>query len=108
MKMRRAAIAAALLTMAALPAVASAHPIESGELYVPWGSAPGKEQAVKFTRGGATAQAAQASGLELVGNADKDGTTNSDLAFWGDLAYAGNYNGFRILDVRGDQPSTLV
>jgi hypothetical protein len=108
MKMRTAAIAAALLTMAALPAIASAHPIESGELYVPWGSAPGKEQAVKLTRGGATAQTAQASGLELVGNADKDGTTNSDLAFWGDLAYAGNYNGFRILNVRGDQPTTLV
>ena len=25
--------------------------------------------------------------------------TNSDLAFWGDLVYAGNYEGFRILDV---------
>jgi hypothetical protein len=24
---------------------------------------------------------------------------NSDLAFWGDLAFAGNYNGFRIIDI---------
>ena len=27
------------------------------------------------------------------------GGTNSDLAFWGDRAYAGNYDGFRIFDV---------
>jgi hypothetical protein len=25
--------------------------------------------------------------------------TNSDLAFWGDRAYAGNYNSFRIFDI---------
>ena len=44
--------------------------------------------------------------MSLVGNADKDGTINSDLAFWGNLAYAGNYGGFRILDISGDQPQT--
>jgi hypothetical protein len=27
------------------------------------------------------------------------GATNSDLAFWGDRAYAGNYDGFRIFDI---------
>jgi hypothetical protein len=108
MKMRTAAFAAALLATALVPAAASAHPIESGELYVPWGNAPGKENAVQLTRGAVAAQDAQASGLELVGNVDKDGTTNSDLAFWGDLAYAGNYNGFRILNIRGDQPTTVV
>jgi hypothetical protein len=27
------------------------------------------------------------------------GATNSDLTFWGDRAYAGNYDGFRIFDV---------
>jgi hypothetical protein len=37
--------------------------------------------------------------MELIGNSPKPGTTNSDLAFWGDLAYSGNYNGFRIVDV---------
>jgi hypothetical protein len=108
MKMRTAVLTAALLTLAVVPATAGAHPIESGELYVPWGSAPGKEQAVQLTRGAVAAQDAQTVGLELVGNADKDGTTNSDLAFWGDLAYAGNYNGFRIMNIRGDQPQTLI
>lgn len=37
--------------------------------------------------------------MALVGNSDKDGTTNSDLAFWKDLAFSGNYNGFRILNI---------
>lgn len=27
------------------------------------------------------------------------GATNSDLSFWGDRAYAGNYDGFRIFDI---------
>jgi hypothetical protein len=31
-------------------------------------------------------------------NLPKDGTTNSDLAFWGNTVYAGNYHGFRIID----------
>jgi hypothetical protein len=57
---------------------------------------------------GASAAGAGAGGMSLVGNADKDGTTNSDLAFWGNLAYAGNYGGFRILDVSSDQPRTVV
>lgn len=46
--------------------------------------------------------------MTLVGNADKDGTINSDLAFWGDLAYAGAYSGFRILDISGPQPREIV
>lgn len=37
--------------------------------------------------------------MTLVGNSEKDGATHTDLAFWGDLAFAGNYNGFRILDI---------
>jgi hypothetical protein len=108
MPKRLAAFAAAVLAIALVPALASAHPIEAGQLYVPWGDAPGKEQAVQLTRGAVAQTGADASNLELVGNADKDGTTNSDLAFWGDLAYAGNYNGFRILSVRGDQPQTIT
>ena len=47
-------------------------------------------------------------GMTLVGNSDKDGTTNSDMAFWGDLAFAGNYHGFRILDISGAEPEVLV
>ena len=46
-------------------------------------------------------------GMTLVGNSDKDGTTNSDLAFWEDLAFAGNYHGFRILDISGPEPQVL-
>ncbi|MFP5298426.1 MAG: hypothetical protein ACLGHL_05530, partial [Actinomycetota bacterium] len=33
------------------------------------------------------------------GTSVKQGTTNSDLAFWGNRAYAGNYDGFRIIDI---------
>jgi hypothetical protein len=36
------------------------------------------------------------------------GATNSDLAFWGDFAYAGNYEGFRIFDISDPRNPTLV
>ena len=49
----------------------------------------------------------QSRGMPLVGNSDKDGTVNSDLAFWGNLVFAGNYDGFRILDV-SDPANTVV
>jgi hypothetical protein len=38
--------------------------------------------------------------MELLDVYDNDGTTNSDLAFHGDHAYAGSYDGFRIFDIR--------
>ncbi len=47
------------------------------------------------------------SNLSLVGLSDKDGVVNSDLAFWGRVAYAGNYGGFRVLDI-GDPASPAV
>ena len=37
--------------------------------------------------------------MSLVANLPKPGTTNSDLAFWGNRLYAGNYGGFRIIDI---------
>ena len=47
-------------------------------------------------------------GMPLLGNSDKDGTTNSDLAFYGNYAFSGNYDGFRILDISSpDQPTVL-
>jgi hypothetical protein len=47
--------------------------------------------------------------MELIGNSAKDGPVNSDLAFWGNLAYAGNYDGFRIIDVSDrSNPRELV
>src|SRR6266508_5467072 len=37
---------------------------------------------------------------------DGQRTVNSDIAFWGNLAFNGNYDGFRIVDVSepGDPP----
>lgn len=37
--------------------------------------------------------------MEHLANVPNPGTTNTDLAFWGRYAYAGNYNGFRIIDI---------
>jgi hypothetical protein len=100
-----------------LPALAGAHPDEKGEVYIPWTSFVGQERAQELTQAtagaeaAADAQAAQAGttqDLRLVGNSDKDGTTISDLAFNGNLVYAGHYGGFRILDVRGNQPRVVV
>jgi hypothetical protein len=45
--------------------------------------------------------------MELLSNSPKPGTTNSDLAFWGRYAYAGNYNGFRIIDI-GNPSAPIV
>jgi hypothetical protein len=38
--------------------------------------------------------------MELLDVSDKDGTTNSDIAFYGNLAFVGNYDGFRVINVR--------
>ena len=48
----------------------------------------------------ATHEPAEASNMDLVFHEpNSTGATNSDLAFWGDRAYAGNYDGFKIFDV---------
>jgi hypothetical protein len=47
--------------------------------------------------------------MHPMGFSERTGTTNSDLAFWGDRAYQGNYVGFRILDVSSPaQPRELA
>src|SRR5688572_23197207 len=33
--------------------------------------------------------------------------TSSDIAFWGDLAYVGDYGGFRIFDISKSQPKLV-
>jgi len=43
--------------------------------------------------------------MELLDVAEKDGTINSDIAFMGNKAYVGNYDGFRIFDI--SNPSKL-
>ena len=116
--MRRGSSAAAwllaMLVLAAVPVTAGAHPNEAGEVYVPWAEKLGKQRSVQFMQGSTARAAALApappgtSNMTLVGNSDKDGTINSDLAFWGNLAYSGNYGGFRILDITADQPRVIT
>jgi hypothetical protein len=114
MSKRSAALCVALVACAIVPTFAAAHPHELGEVYVPWTDKLSEqkwlmtEPSTAAAPAGATAAGAGAGGMSLVGNADKDGTTNSDLAFWGNLAYAGNYGGFRILDISSDEPRTVV
>jgi hypothetical protein len=43
--------------------------------------------------------------MRLLDVLDEDGTTNSDLAFYGNTAYVGTYDGFKIVDIRN--PSRL-
>ena len=110
MRKRLVAFAATVSAFALVPAIAAAHPDEAGELYIPWSDFVGQERAQELTRGAPRAEQPTpgAQNLQLVGNSDKDGTTNSDLAFNGNLVYSGHYGGFRILDVRGDKPRVVV
>jgi hypothetical protein len=112
--MRKFVLLLAAVLPLALAAGVSAHPDE-GELYIPWmDEVSGDRVTRSFSGDGAEFQANAApsptgsSGMTLVGNSDKDGTVNSDLAFYGNLAYAGNYNGFRILDIRSPQPRVVI
>ena len=98
------ALCAALVLSLAGAQMAVAHPIEGGELYVPWGEKVGGERALDLVRGSAADDGGGTTGMALVGNADKDGTVNTDLAFNGNLVYAGNYSGFRILNASGASP----
>src|SRR3954452_22390011 len=88
--MRRRLSAAAWLlaavVLAAMPAVAGAHPDEAGS-YVPWTDDFTQSKSVRMLQGqdamaAADVAAPGAENMQLVGNADKDGTVNSDLAFW--------------------------
>ena len=113
--MRRLALLLVAAMSLAVVGQAVAHPDEKGEVYVPWmDRVDGKRLVRSFMGDDAQLQANAApsapgtSGMTLVGNSDKDGTINSDLAFWGNLAYAGNYDGFRILNISGAQPQVVV
>ena len=113
--MRKLALLVVGAILLATAATVSAHPDEKGEVYVPWMDRVDSKRLMRgfmgegseFSTNAAPAPAGS-SGMTLVGNADKDGTVNSDLAFNGNLAYAGNYDGFRILDISQDQPQTIV
>ena len=109
--MRRYAWLLAVVMSLAVVSGASAHPDDVGEVYVPWmDKVDAKRLTRSFLGDGAEFQTSAAptapgsAGMTLVGNSDMDGTTNSDLAFWGNYAYAGNYDGFRILNISAEQP----
>ena len=98
-----------------LPAAAGAHPAEKGEVAVPWvddvGSVPlmrGFAARSPVFRANAAPSAAGSRRLSLVGNADNDGTTNTDMAFHGTHAYAGTFDGFRVLDISRDRPRVVA
>jgi hypothetical protein len=107
-------IAACAVLPLAMSASVSAHPDE-GELYVPWAEELTGDQPMRSLLGqdqefqsNAAPSAPGGQGMTLVGNSDKDGTVNSDLAFYGNLAFSGNYDGFRILDIRSPQPRVIT
>src|SRR5205823_716537 len=45
--------------------------------------------------------------MGLLANLPRSGT-NSDLAFWGNLAIAGNYNGFRVINIANPVSPTVL
>ncbi len=76
----------------ALPGAASAHDPEEGHDHPP--------------TGGAGVPDLHTPNMRLLANLPKpvsQRVSGSDLAFWGDRAYAANYDGFRIIDV--DEPA---
>jgi hypothetical protein len=46
--------------------------------------------------------------MQLLDNEPQGAFTNSDLAFWGNRLYAGNYGGFRIFDISNGANPTLI
>src|SRR3712207_4325012 len=95
-----------VLGLLVVPGIASGHDLESDlgifestPLANPAATLTGHSADHAGSSGRRPFDGPQAGNLTLVGNSDKDGTTNSDLAFWEDLAFSGNYNGFRILDI---------
>ena len=46
--------------------------------------------------------------MTLAATLPKGGTVNSDIAFWGNLAYQGSYDGFRIIDITKPAAPSLL
>ena len=100
MRVRLGALASAFALLVALPLGASADPSDDPEDQHSHGQSHSGPPELPPSPPGSQ-------NMTLVGNSDKDGTTNSDLAFWQDLAFSGHYNGFRILDI-SDPTSPVV
>jgi hypothetical protein len=85
---------AVIACLAVAPGIANADPGEDhghDDIPVPIPSLPKADPGIE--------------NMELLDLAKKDGTTNSDIAFYGKTAYVGNYDGFRIIDI--SNPSNL-
>jgi hypothetical protein len=109
-----AALAAAGGLLLAVAAPASAHPADGGCFGTTWLGelCPGAAKLGAGNNGAATTDFGETSAddLVLVSNTPKSSTlsnTNSDLAFSGKYALAGNYNGFTIFDISTDQPAVV-
>jgi hypothetical protein len=67
--------------------------------YLSWrGNVFAKPASMSLTTGKGEAPKDQSRNMSLLANFPRGGT-NSDLAFWGNIAVAGNYDGFRIFNI---------
>jgi hypothetical protein len=100
MRARLAVTAAVLVSALAVPAVAGAHGFSASGSVFEGLRGPGFPEASTYDT---------TKNMHPMGFSERTGTTNSDLAFWGDRVYQGNYVGFRILDVSSPaQPRQLL
>jgi LVIVD repeat len=101
MKLRYALLAACVIALA-LPAGASAHPVRIQGLSQTLGNATAALTSAPNDGG---ANFTTSSNMRLLGFSERRvapndfSRFNTDLAFWGDYAYQGQFNGFRIIDV---------
>ena len=102
MKVRLTLLAACAFLLAA-PVGASAHPVEIVTLAQTLGNATASLTQSAPSDGGANFT--KSSNMKLLGFSERRVAANdfsrfnTDLAFWGDRAYQGQFNGFRIIDV---------
>jgi hypothetical protein len=76
---------------------------------VPAGAHPDEEDHPGFYE---PSPVSQSPNLDIIGSAPRTNPSptyrNSDLAFWGELAFAGHYEGFRILDISSPRNPRVV
>ncbi len=101
MKLRYALFAACVLALA-LPVGASAHPVRIQGLAQTLGNATATLTTAPNDGG---ANFTKSSNMRLLGFSERRVAANdfsrfnTDLAFWGDYAFQGQFNGFRIIDI---------
>ena len=117
MMLRGFVVAMALGATLMLPAFAPAHPAaigggsfdSSGTWSLLCGGPDPDDCALRGDESPGNARG-KGLGLSLVSNTPKAGLTgtNSDLAFWGDYAFQGNYNGINVWDISDPAAPELV